>query len=564
MDFRPATGEFYLLTHDASDAGRLYTVNTSTAAATFIATLAADPADSSAPYTSLSGANFGVDFNPVADRLRVVSGSGQNLRINVTNGSGHDRWGPQRSVGWRVNAAYLNNFAGATATTLFDIDASTDRLYTQNPPNSGTLVNVGPLGVNATAIGGFDIRANGEAYAALTVEGVNGLYSIDLTTGAATLVGSLDGRFQPGFAIAPNGTLQFSAGNLSVTETSGTAELTVNRVGGTDGTVSVLVNTVAGTATAGSDFVPVSKVLTFGPGVTTRTISIPVNDANTIEDSETFTVELSSPYGGAVLNASDVATVTIVDTNGTSVFTTNGTVLNLINAAVPDASVKVPRSQDCKPVRPCSASIFVPPPANSSASAAPAAFTPSIRSPPRPRKSELAHLPCLLDGNSFGFDFNPTVDRIRVVSNAGQNLRLNPDTGQIVDSDPNTPGVQSDSDLAYATGDSNQGQSPNVVGSAYTNNVAGATTTTLYGIDSALDILVTQNPPNNGTLNTVGALGVNATGVVGFDVRPGRHHCTRHPGRGRNAWPLRNQSQHGCSDFPRCVRGQSDRPRHYS
>lgn len=115
----------------------------------------------------------------------------------------------------------------------------------------------------------------------------------------------------------------------------------------------------------------------------------------------------------------------------------------------------------------------------------------------------------VLNGTAFGFDFNPTVDRIRVTSDAEQNIRLNPDLGTVV-------GV--DVSLAYAAGDPNGGANPNVVGSAYTNNFAGATTTTLYDIDSNLDILVTQNPPNNGTLNTVGPLGFNTSDLVGFDI----------------------------------------------
>ena len=82
-------------------------------------------------------------------------------------------------------------------------------------------------------------------------------------------------------------------------------------------------------------------------------------------------------------------------------------------------------------------------------------------------------------------------------------------TGALAATDPN---------LAYAAGDSNAGTNPNVVGSAYTNSFSGTLTTTLYNIDSALDILVTQNPPNNGTLSTVGSLGFNTSDLVGFDI----------------------------------------------
>ena len=111
-----------------------------------------------------------------------------------------------------------------------------------------------------------------------------------------------------------------------------------------------------------------------------------------------------------------------------------------------------------------------------------------------------AQFTTLLNGGAFGFDFNPTVDRIRVTSDAVENLRLNPDTGTVTVDVNLNPG------------------NPNVVGSAYTNNFAGATTTTLYDIDSNLDILAIQNPPNNGTLNTVGSLGLNTSDLVGFDI----------------------------------------------
>jgi hypothetical protein len=115
----------------------------------------------------------------------------------------------------------------------------------------------------------------------------------------------------------------------------------------------------------------------------------------------------------------------------------------------------------------------------------------------------------VLNGTAFGFDFNPAVDRIRVVSDADQNLRLNPDTGAAAAVD--TP-------LAYSAGDPNVGQNPAVVGSAYQNNNAGVTLTTLYGIDVGRDALVIQNPPNAGGLTTVGPLGVDATAVPGFDI----------------------------------------------
>lgn len=110
-----------------------------------------------------------------------------------------------------------------------------------------------------------------------------------------------------------------------------------------------------------------------------------------------------------------------------------------------------------------------------------------------------------LDGTEFGFDFNPTVDRIRVTSNRGQNLRLHPDTGAV---------AATDGALGY-----DDGMAPGVAASAYTNSVAGATTTVLYNLDSARGRLVTQVPPNDGRLNLVGSLvNLDLSQVAGFDI----------------------------------------------
>lgn len=92
-----------------------------------------------------------------------------------------------------------------------------------------------------------------------------------------------------------------------------------------------------------------------------------------------------------------------------------------------------------------------------------------------------------LDGSRFGFAFNPTVDRIRLTSDTGQNMRLHPDTGAV---------AAVDARLNYP-----DGKKPAVVASAYTNSTAGATTTMLYNFDLNQKALVTQNPPNDGTLS---------------------------------------------------------------
>jgi hypothetical protein len=109
-----------------------------------------------------------------------------------------------------------------------------------------------------------------------------------------------------------------------------------------------------------------------------------------------------------------------------------------------------------------------------------------------------------LRGTSFGVDFNPTVDKIRVVSDAAQNLRLNVDEGTV---------LSADKDLNPGT--------PQVVAAGYTNSSFTATkpaATQLFVVDAARDQLLLQNPPNDGTLTMPKRLGVDVGPQTGFDI----------------------------------------------
>ncbi len=187
IDIRPATGQLYGLTNQ----NRLYIINPRTGAAVIASTLS----------TPLNGTAFGIDFNPTVDRLRIVSDADQNLRVNVDTGATT----VDGTIAYAANdasqgvnpslssAAYTNSFPGATATTLYAIDTALDKLVIQNPPNAGTLNTVGGLlGFDFNTLAGFDIQAGDNiAYALSEVGGVGGLYTINLTTGAATLVGAV-------------------------------------------------------------------------------------------------------------------------------------------------------------------------------------------------------------------------------------------------------------------------------------------------------------------------------------------------------------------------------------
>jgi hypothetical protein len=386
IDFRPATGELFALGSNS----RLYTINKATGAATFVATLS----------TALTGTEFGVDFNPTVDRIRIVSNTGQNLRVNPANGAAIVDGVLNPGTPQVTAAAYTNSFSGSTATTLFDIDTNTDQLFTQNPPNNGTLVLVGGLGVNATDVNGFDIStADNQAYAALTVTGLTSLYRINTTNGAATSVGLIGLGLNNVRGLAAD--IGSSATNLTVYGLTTSNQL----VRFNSSRPNTILSTVAITGLSGGenllgiDFRPANGQL-YGLGSTSRLYSI-----NTTTGAAT---EIGSP----------------------------------------------------------------------------GAFT--------------------LSGTDFGFDFNPTVDRIRVVSNTGQNLRLNPVDGTLTGTD----------------GTLNPG-TPQVTAAGYTNSFPGSTTTTLYDIDSGNDTLYIQNPPNTGTLVPVGPLGINIDGVNGFDISNG-------------------------------------------
>ncbi len=130
-------------------------------------------------------------------------------------------------------------------------------------------------------------------------------------------------------------------------------------------------------------------------------------------------------------------------------------------------------------------------------------------------------------GQRAGIDFNPAVDRIRVVTSGGMNLRMHPDTGKLIDSNPNEGGVQIDKRLAYVSGDVNAGKSPEVTAVGYTYNKDNEKITTLFGIDRAQGALVRHGSvegeqpfvsPDTGELRTVGALGLGTLIDVSMDI----------------------------------------------
>lgn len=192
IDVRPATGELYAI----GQSGTLFTIDTVSGVATAV--------PGTAVPVGSAGQGTGFAFNPAVDRIRTTTSADLNLRSDPTNGAtitdgtlAFAAGDANSGVNPNVSAvAYTNQVAGPVAmTTLFGIDLASGSLVLHSPPNAGVLVTVGSLGFSGTAMGssaGFDIDGGtGAAFASfLGGSGQNGLYSIDLTSGAATFLGA--------------------------------------------------------------------------------------------------------------------------------------------------------------------------------------------------------------------------------------------------------------------------------------------------------------------------------------------------------------------------------------
>jgi hypothetical protein len=406
IDFRPADGKLY----GVGSTGRLYTIDTASGAATLKSTLMADAADTTAPFTALAGTDFGVDFNPVADRLRVVGNMGQNLRINVDTGAPTTEGGINGGAATtQVTAsAYTNSFAGTGTTTLFALDTVTDTLYSQNPPNNGTLATPVSLGIDAAAANGFDIDARTNmGYMVATVAGARNLYGINLaaTASPATLVGAMGGS-----------------------------------------------EDIRGIALR-----PAQAPMVHGLTEDNRLVAFKVATPNTID----ATVAVSGLNAGETLLGIDVR-----PKDGMLYGLTSAARLVTIDPATGAATVKATLMADAADTTAPYAAIA---------------------------------------GTAFAVDFNPVADRLRVIGNTGQNLRINVDTGA----------TTTDGAINRASG------MATITAAAYNNSIAGATATILFDLDTASDVLAMQMPPNDGTLVDVGRLGVDVAGDAGMDIAGG-------------------------------------------
>lgn len=186
IDVRPADGMLYALAAD----GTIYTIDKAGKAT--MKSKMDTVLDAKAMAT--------VDFNPAADRLRVIGSDGTNLRVNVEDGKttvdGKLKFAEadmhKGETPMIVAGAYTNSVKGTKETALYDIDAKIGGLIKQAPPNDGVLGAVGKLGVMPKAVA-FDIEtdASGGNTGWLLADGA--LHKVDLATGKASMVGKVTG-----------------------------------------------------------------------------------------------------------------------------------------------------------------------------------------------------------------------------------------------------------------------------------------------------------------------------------------------------------------------------------
>ncbi|MET0928553.1 MAG: DUF4394 domain-containing protein [Aeromicrobium sp.] len=194
IDERPADHKVY----GVGDKGGVYVINRSNGNVRKVSQVS----------VALDGKYFGVDFNPAADRLRIISDSGQSLRHDVTQPA------PTTAVDGVLNyegttatgvsaAAYTNSDNDpSTGTTLFDLDTVRDQVVQQVPANSGNLLVSGPFGPRQGPVAGFDIvgsnsgsrTADNTGYASIrpTSGGLATLYTVNLLSGKFTKVAKFD------------------------------------------------------------------------------------------------------------------------------------------------------------------------------------------------------------------------------------------------------------------------------------------------------------------------------------------------------------------------------------
>lgn len=306
IDYRPATGVLYGLATDVSNAAvRTYTINPTTGAASLVGAQVTVP---------MPATTWDLNFNPTVDRIRVVNDQDENVRLHPDFGSlAADDTDLNPGTVTVDAVAYTNPFAGATSTTLYALNQTTNSLATIGgvngtpSPNGGLVTDVGPLGITfAGGTTGFDIATNNAAYAVLRpAGGLLTLYTVNLSTGAATAAGTVgDGSLalddiaivDPALMVSPPTGIYTSRQNFDIVlladlQGRGLAAGTVT-FNGFDVTGVIASCVVVGTAANGATSLRCPNIggPVTGPGTHTFVVRLNADDGTLVQRTVTWTV----------------------------------------------------------------------------------------------------------------------------------------------------------------------------------------------------------------------------------------------------------------------------------
>ena len=180
IDLRPATGQLI----GVSDTFQIVEIDPATGAATVISTMDTE-------LTVADGGSVIVDFNPMADKLRFMSGT-TNHRVDIETGAvtvdgslafeeADMHAGEEPAI---VAAAYINSFGKPEATAMYDIDSTIVALIQQTSPNDGTLAAIGKLGIDGADSYAFDIATDAEGTNTAWLAAGSQLHSVSLEDGS--------------------------------------------------------------------------------------------------------------------------------------------------------------------------------------------------------------------------------------------------------------------------------------------------------------------------------------------------------------------------------------------
>jgi Domain of unknown function (DUF4394)/Calx-beta domain len=541
IDRNPNDGVLYGLGRDSATSDtRVYRI-AATGAATTVGPVFSTP---------LTTSNADLDFEPIftSGVARIVTSTDQNIQwfsqdgsIQVQTALDYPPLDPRGAVDpTGVGLAHTQNYPGGQAGTAYVYDwSSPDALAilgTAGQPfssSNGQLSTVGNTGVSAGSVVnvGLDVAPGGTMYALLRVSNITRLYTINASTGLASLVGQLNDGSDTVRDIATSpvqNTFSFSAAFYAAGESDGKLSVTIDR-SQAFGAASVHLTSADASATSSTftDYKSVDTTVLFANGEASKTVDIEIRSDLVDEASETFTLALSQPSGGvAAVTAPSTAVGQIDDDDSgpapsarlTALTTTNELVSfdtgspGTVSAALPISGLAAGEALVGIDRRPATGRLYAL--SNQSrlylideSTGAASQVGSGQFAPP-------------LTGLGWGFDFSPTADRIRVISRGGgQNLRINPDTAEVV----------VDAQTVYAAGDQFQAQTVGGAALAYANNVPAAPSTTPYGYDYTKDVLFRLGSPggspvspNSGIAYSIGSRTIVAQNAenVGLDIAP--------------------------------------------